>query len=192
MESLNTIAAESRAVSEGPLKLNVLLVFEDLTTGLRAKEAFDQTMLGLAVDTDVHINAWRFELLREPPLHQQAVNEAAEAEIVFVSAHGAEELPMTVRLWFEQWLAVKREEPRALVVLLDAEAVDTPAAKQLRETLDSATQLSGVDVFQHFGNLQPAPASEDRQHRAGMRSTALGEVRPRVQPPSYRDWGINE
>ena len=62
------------------------MVYEDVATGLRAKEALDQTMLRLAVDTDVHVNAWRFALLREPALHQQAVNEAADAEIVFVSA----------------------------------------------------------------------------------------------------------
>ena len=102
------------------------MVYEDVATGLRAKEALDQTMLRLTVDTDVHVNAWRFDLLCEPALHQQAVNEAAAAEIVFVSAHGREELPAAVRLWFHDWLARRGGEPCALAVSLDAEARETP------------------------------------------------------------------
>ena len=128
MQQLGTTGDIGNALGEGPLKLDVPVVYEDVGTGLRAKQALDQTILRLAVDTDVHVNMWRFEFLGEPALHQQAVNEAAAAEIVFVSAHGGEELPATVHLWLQHWLALKGGEPCALAGRNDDDTVGRRSA----------------------------------------------------------------
>src|SRR5689334_25075739 len=99
---LARVTANGSEVHGGRLKLNVLMVYEDLGTGVRARQTLDETLHRLAVDTDVHVKMWKFDLLREPSLHQQAVDEATEARVVFVSAHGREELPATVWSWFQQ------------------------------------------------------------------------------------------
>jgi hypothetical protein len=191
---LGTGAGIRNVVGKGSLKLDVLLVYEDAGTGLRAKQALDQTMLRLAVDTDVHVNAWRFELLREPALHQQAVNEAAEAEIVFFSAHGSEELPATVSLWFQHWLARRGGEPCALVVSLDTRERETPTANQMVVELSGMARRAGVDVFLHLeeAQVERVPALEEVQRRAELRTALLGEILRQAERHSYRDCGINE
>ena len=191
MQQPGTVAGSGNVVGEGSLKVNALLVYEDVATGLRAKRALDQAMLRMAVDTDVHVNAWRFDLLREPALHQQAVEEAAEAEIVFFSAHGCEELPATVSLWFQQWFACRGGvEPRALVVSLDLVERETPAANQMLRELRQMARLAGVDVFLHLEEAQTEsePALGDVWHRTELLEEALRQA----ERHSYRNCGINE
>ena len=110
-----------------PLSLDVLMVYEDLGTGLRARQVLDGTVERLAADADVHVKLWRFDLLGEPSLCHQAVRDAAQADLVFVSAHGHSELPATVSLCLQRWLAHIDGKPCALVVSFDADAGDTPA-----------------------------------------------------------------
>ncbi|HWW01551.1 MAG TPA: hypothetical protein VNZ64_17770 [Candidatus Acidoferrum sp.] len=194
MQWSGTVADVGNAVREGPLKLAVLLVYEDFETGLRAREAIDQTVQRLAADADLHVNLWKFELLHEPALYQQAVNEAVEADIVFIAARGHQELPDAVRLWVRQWLALKGGEPCALVRSLDANAANTPTAIKMLESLRTAGRRAGVDVFQHLGNVRTGweSAVRDLQHRAEMRTILLDEVLHQVERQPYRHWGINE
>ena len=42
-------------MDNGALSLNMLVLYEDFGTGLRAKQTFDRTVQGLAFDADVHI-----------------------------------------------------------------------------------------------------------------------------------------
>ena len=101
-------------VSERLLRLDVLVVYEDFGTGLRARRALDQTAQQLTVEADLQVNMWSFGLLRAPALYEQAANEAAEADIVFVSAHGPDELPASLKLWVQRWLARKGGGPCAM------------------------------------------------------------------------------
>jgi hypothetical protein len=93
-------------------------------------------------------------LLREPVLYEQAANEAAEADIVFISAHGQDEPPVSLKLWVEQWLARDGGGPRALAVSLDADAGDSPSLIQMLRELGTAGRLASMDVFLHFGESQ--------------------------------------
>ena len=149
------------------------MVYEDLETGVRARQALDEALHRLAADADVHVRMWRFDLLGEPVSQQQAVNEASEGRIVFVSAHGSEEPPAGVRSWFEQWLSSKSDEPCALVVSTDTAAANTPAANQMTETLGTAARLAGVAVFLHFGEAQNGIGAKSR--RLNAHTTRTGE-----------------
>jgi hypothetical protein len=67
-----TVADARNEVSEGPLKLDVMVVYEDFGTGLRARRALHQTAQQLAVEADLHVNLWNFGLLGEPLLDADA------------------------------------------------------------------------------------------------------------------------
>lgn len=194
MKDLYTRAEDRYAAGEGPLRLEALVVYEDLATGLRARQTLDRTVRELAADADVLVNLWRFDLLSEPGLRQRAAKEAADADIVFVSAHGRGALPATVNLWFREWFASKGGEPCALAVSLDANAKDTPSAIQMMEALDAAVRRAGVDLFLHVGEARSEleAGSKNLPRPAETPPLLIDEIVPPAERHARRGWGINE
>ncbi len=191
-----TVADVGNAANAGPLKLDVLVAYEDFGAGLRVRQALDQTVQGLAVEADLHVNLWKFDLLREPAVYQQALNEAGGADIVFVSAHGRDPLPLSVRSWLQQWLEHKRCEPCALVVSLDADAGNTPIGMEMLKALRVAARPAGVDVFLHLAegkaHTEWESVREDLKRREVTTTTLLDEILHQVERKPNRHWGINE
>jgi acetylornithine deacetylase/succinyl-diaminopimelate desuccinylase-like protein len=177
--------------------VDVLLVYEDFSTGLRARQAFEKVARQLKLDADFKVNLWKFDLLREPALLERAATEAAQADIVFLSAHGQDELPEAAHTWFDQWFERRDGKPCALVVLLDTLAGNTAKAHQAWEPLRAAALASGLDVFLHAAEeLQTVRQSALDQTRPHPESRAalmdLDESLQRAEPQPYRHWGINE
>jgi hypothetical protein len=176
-------------------RLNVLLIYEDLSTGLRARWAFEQTARQLEGEADFYVDLWKFDLLCEPALLQRAANDAAKADIVFLSAHGQGELPGTVNVWLKQWLERRGGEPCALAVLLDEGAGDNAAADQALQALQAMALAGGVQVFLNAGEaLQTrwqSALDEVQRHPEAVTMMPAGMHRE-FEVHSYRDWGINE
>lgn len=174
--------------------MEVLLVYEDLSTGLRAREAFEHVVGQLEMEADFDLKLWRFELLREPALLERAVSDGAEADIVFLAAHDGE-LPPVVKLWFNRWLERKDGERWALAVSLDPDADDTLAAGRMLGPLGAALSLASVDVFLHRGHAPPMGSDTGtdgtpQQTRTG--TAAQAESLHDSEDYPSRDWGINE
>ena len=180
---------------EGGQHLAVLLVYEDLSTGLRARHAFEGVVRQLELEADFDLKVWKFALLGEPALLEQAAKEAEEADIVFLAAHGDAELPVAIKLWLARWLAHKGREPCALAVSLDPSAGDAPAAGRMVESLRAAVQPAGVEMFLHRGEaprVEPEITIEGVRLRAEAQTAVLEEMLRRLDLSSYREWGINE
>jgi hypothetical protein len=194
MKCLDTDAENPEAVGAGALRLDALVVYEDFATGLRAKHALDHAVQLLESAADVQVNLWRFDLLGEPGLRQRAAQEAAGADLVFLSAHGQSGLPRTVNQWFQDCFARRGSEPCALAVSLDAGAKDTPSVSRLLEVLGAAARLAGVDMFVQFGEPQEEleSAIEGIRQCAETTTMILEEFLHRAGGHSFRDWGINE
>jgi len=171
------------------------LMYEDLSTGLRARRLLDGVVTSLNLEVDFQANLWRFDLLGEPALLELAADEAAKADIVFVSAHGQHDLPAAIHLWFKQWLARKGSEPCALAVVLDPSTNDAPARNRMLEALGAVGGPAGVEVFVHAGVAPEShweSAVQDIHWRAETRTAVLEEMLHRAELSSYREWGINE
>jgi hypothetical protein len=100
--------------------LDVMLLYEDLNTALRAKYSLDRLSKQLS-EGRFCARLWRLDLLSEPLLLEQAAIEAAAANVIILSLHGRNELRVEVRDWFTRWLAHKADRPYALAALLDPE-----------------------------------------------------------------------
>jgi len=133
------------------LTLEVMLVHEDLSAGRRGKEVLDQVALNLEPKADFLVNPWNFEMLRNPALQSQAVQDAAHANIVVLSVHGRAKLPATVRAWLEVWLDRRGDSPCALVVSLDPSDRESSLANPIIKYVNALAWQAGVEVFPHFG-----------------------------------------
>jgi len=76
----------------------VLLLYQDFSTGVRARQALDQVVRQFDLGADFKVVLWRFDLLREPEVRERAATEAATADIVFLSAHSLAEIPWTAEI----------------------------------------------------------------------------------------------
>ena len=192
--SARAIFDESEAaIGEGRQWLSVLLIYEDFSTGLRAKLLCDQVVNSLKLEVDFRVSLWRFDILREPALLERATDEAAKADIVFLSAHGPSDLPTAINLWFNQWLERRRDEPCALVVPLDVNAQDSAVAAQVIGWLQAAAGPKGVTVFPHFGEPPPSEGDltiEAIHRRAHTKTATLDDIQR--WPGSNSHFGINE
>jgi hypothetical protein len=195
MNALKTGNRGEAPAREARPGLDVLLMYEDLSTGLRARRLLDGVVTSLNLEVDFQANLWRFDLLGEPALLELAADEAAKADIVFVSAHGQHDLPAAIHLWFKQWLARKGSEPCALAVVLDPSTNDAPARNRMLEALGAVGGPAGVEVFVHAGVAPEShweSAVQDIHWRAETRTAVLEEMLHRAELSSYREWGINE
>jgi hypothetical protein len=175
--------------------VEVLLVYEDLSTGLRAREAFERVARQLELEADFEVELWKFDLLREPALLELAANDAATADIVFLSAHGQGELPGTVHLWLGHWLERRVGAPCALVILTDTLAGAPATANQRLEGFCARAMAAGVDVFLHAAEESPTerqPVPDQIHPHAETRIALTDELLHSVELHPYRHWGINE
>jgi hypothetical protein len=191
MKSLEGFAKCGDAGGGGDLNLKALVVYEDLETGLRARQSLERTLQRLEASLDIQIDLWRFDLFDRPAFLKHATEQ--NADIVVFSTHGQAQLPATVDLWLREWFVRQGDEPRALAVLLDDQAMDLPGASKMVEVLSAAARRAGVDVFLPAApERQWEPAIHNIHHRANTRTLLLDEVLHRLDRPPSRDWGINE
>jgi len=92
-----------------------VIAYETLAAAIQAKEMSER----VARQMQSEIDAWPFELLDVRWLRQRAIAAAAEADMIIVAAHGAQELPASVKNWIESGLRRKNPSPVALVALVD-------------------------------------------------------------------------
>jgi hypothetical protein len=195
MSPLDIDKDRETAVGEARARLHVLLAYEDFSTGLRARQAFEPVARQIEVDADFNVTLWNFDLLREPVLIERAATEAAKADIVFLSAHGQGELPGAVDSWLKQWFERRGAEPCALVVLLDTEAGDTEAPNRTWEALRATALAAGLDVFRPAPEAlqtERAPAVDEITRPLETRTALPAHLLRSVELSPYWDWGINE
>jgi hypothetical protein len=188
-----TLDKGEAAGGEAQLTLEAMLIYEDLSTGLRAKDVIECAARRLPRAPNVNLAVWRFDVLREASLRKSALNEASMAVIVLVSAHGCRDLPKVVAVWLKQWLKRTSDESRALIVSLDDSSRDSASADQMISWLEKEAGARDVAVFAHFGGTprcEVGVAVDEIPGPAHTRTAVLADIRR--WPEQRSAWGINE
>jgi len=131
--------------------LEVLIVHEDLATGVRARQALDNLEKQIEIDTKFLMSLCRFGMLEDPELAETALEQARRADIVFLSLHGNRDVPPVVRDWLLCWLETRDFKPCALVVSLDAINQELLKNNSTLNFLRLITAPLEVDLFLHLG-----------------------------------------
>jgi hypothetical protein len=193
MNSSNCIPAGQEGPEPDFLAVDVLLIYEDLGTGLRARHAFEGAVNRIDMPADFKVDLWRFDLLSDSALWEPTLSQAAKAGVIVVSAHGRTGLPASVEQWLNQWMDRKSERPCALVLSLDQEMEASPSADRILAFLQGRARQAGIEMFAHFGQV-PEPEGELTldclQRRAHARTAILDDILRRPSAPSH--WDLNQ
>jgi len=135
---------------EVPLTLDAVLLYENLSAGLRGKEVLDCAVRLFPRVPHFNLAIWRFDVLRTVIEHELALHKASVADIVVLSAHGGKALPKIVKLWLKQWFGRKSDEPCALMVSFSEDSRHSASAAQIVSSLQAESKARDVAVFPRF------------------------------------------
>lgn len=132
----------------------VVIVYEDFSTGLRAKQLFDQIFQRIE-SSRYHLNMWKFSVLHLNALRTQAIHDAASAAILCVAAQGNGDLPPSIYDWAHQWSHSSGPHPYALVALLERvqelDGTDNAYVRCLRQMAQKKEADFFFTQIQHVG-----------------------------------------
>jgi hypothetical protein len=134
--------------------IQVVIAFEDLAAGKRAKQVYDYLTHRLT-DFEFDHEVWKFSALECPRLMETAGHQAVAADIIMLSLHGHREIPKPVKDWIETWLG-QNGNPMALVVLFDRDNQNFQEMSKTRLYLEDVARRGKLDLF-----MQPQKAVEE-------------------------------
>jgi hypothetical protein len=152
----------------------VLVVHQDSATALRAREALIKLQNQLETKICLRISLCRFGMLEDAEMAEPVLQQAKQADIVFLSMHGDRELPDAVRKWLVRWLETRDFKPCALVVSLDSGTRDSLKSNSTWNFLCGITAPFEVDLFYAFGRATVhGQAPNAFRHGAGRENFTL-------------------
>lgn len=191
-----------RTMSDGfqsddtPAQADVMLVYEDMSTGFRAFQCFeclDQMLNGRKINTDLHWTLWKLGLFNTPEFYDQVVLAAVRAEVIVMSLHGDRSLESAIESWLTAWVNQRGDKECALGVLFDDDKREMDSVGDTLLRLQQATRQSAVELFSGF--MSSRVVEEDSRRKQSPRSmTPLSFASYNVleESNSCRHWGINE
>lgn len=100
-----------------PTLFNVVVMYEDVQTGRRAKKGLDYVAEELGNDLEFRRSMWRLDALQEPTLNAMAMPALAEADLLIISLRGDSQLPSKIRALIDKRLAQTTNHDCAVVAL---------------------------------------------------------------------------
>ena len=170
---------------------DVVIAYEDFETGKHAKRTYDFLTEHLHHECTFTNQMWKFDVLAMPNLRQMAAQDAAQADIIIISCHGATALPAEVKAWIELWIN-EDSHPVALVALFDENLTDTPETQTMRSYLEQVAQRGMMEFFaQPSGNSTAPQSSGNTQIPAPMNVNLLRNLTGPARQTTFARWGIN-
>ena len=171
----------------------VLIIYEEVTTGQRAMRMMRDLLRESGAHSDFEPSLWKLDLLVVPKFRELAAREAATADMVVVSAHDRDTLPVAIQTWAEAWPSRIPANRGALVALLELTEDQTEARPETVLFLRKVAEQAGMDFFVQLFR-PPARGTEltveQIAQRAGTVSSVLDDILHHPAPAPR--WGINE
>jgi hypothetical protein len=167
-----------------------VIAYENVSVAKIAKEKWDYLVHTLKDGVDFELRLWKFDILQIPEWRDAAINDATQAQLVFVATRGAGDLPPEVKEWIEEWLVLKGRVPhttRLLSAVFDPSS-NGPGASLFHSSL-TCNRRPGGDRW-----ISLPPARPLKTSRAPLDSTPQpqprlrGEIRAQdaITPQSRR------
>jgi hypothetical protein len=127
--------------------LNVLVVYDNLVSGIKAKDLCDRLAQHFKTSCPLRLSFWSLFALRLPTLAGAAAEEAAQTDLLIVAVDGDAALSPPVKSWISRSTRGLRSHAGALVAqfhgIVRMNQETAPAYECLKHIADDA----GVDFF---------------------------------------------
>jgi hypothetical protein len=126
----------------------VLLLYDDLDSGVYATEFFDRIAKMLHDDISMNFHIWNFESIHLTMLYKSIYESALNADIIAFAVQENHPIPAWISEWSQSWLELKQPGSCALLGILVNENWSSvypehPDLKPIRQLARS----SGMDFF---------------------------------------------
>ena len=124
----------------------MVILYEDLATGLRARKVCGFLAEALGVSGPLGPGLWRWDVLQEDPaLQRRVAREVARADLLMLSVH--RHLPVLLaETLLDAWLAAKARRASRSVALVDG----TGARGSVAACLCELAWRRGLDCLEHL------------------------------------------
>jgi hypothetical protein len=129
-----------------PTRFNVVIMYEDFGTGMRAKKGLDYVAEELGNNLEFRHSMWRLDILQDPKLNVLAAPALAEADLLIISLRGEGQLPAKIRALIAERLAQTVNHECALVALFEGAATATRSS--VYACLANLARQHGLDFFE--------------------------------------------
>ena len=193
---LKTILSADEATTVAPesqFALNVVTVFQDAPARQWAMQVYSKVSR-LVGDDCIWSTWWEIRRLAVPAILSEAVQAAAEADVVVVSLQAADELPLELCAWMEAWLPRRQLDEGALVALIDIHEGSGAHASRTRDYLRAVARAGHLDFLPHEQRL-PLAANDSLAEHAPKQANFTAEALHDILDDGdggYRHWGLNE
>jgi hypothetical protein len=130
-------------------KFNVVIIYEDIAAGKRAKHFYDRVIRELVDECDFSLELWNFQVLAVPEIGNSAAKAAAQADFVIVSMYRKAQLSGQTRDWIERWSGLISDSKSALVALLDQPGMKRGTAASTLDYLRKVADRKGISFYTH-------------------------------------------
>ena len=112
--------------------MKALIIYDDFAGAVRASAALHHATLIANVNADWDLRPWRTDVLRVPSAADEALKEAADADLIVFAGSRAYSLPAWLKEWLKRWVMRRQFEDVALAMIRGAGTLAVPAVAQLR------------------------------------------------------------
>ena len=146
---LNRIAPAEPAAGapdESEPALSVVTVYQDPLTRYWATELWER--VGQLIHCgEVCRKSWKISDLRQAAIFPDAVQAAAEADVLVISVRDAEELPAFLYVWIDGWMPRRAGRAGALVALIGMPAQPDKQCDHASQYLKAVARRTGLDFL---------------------------------------------
>jgi len=129
--------------------LKVVIIYEDVRTGTRAKLFYDKLIRELKNECVFSLQLWSFQVLAIPKIRESAADSITQADFVILSLDGKAGLPARMRQWIETWSRQIFDRGPALIALVDKSMVRDGQNALTLAYLRGVAQTNRVAFFGH-------------------------------------------
>lgn len=163
MQATNATFSEEIYSSTPQSHLEVSLLYEDLSAGLRARQFLYAVLDDCQMQVEFSLALWNIALFHLPEIQEQALTDACKANLVLLSLRGDRHLGAEIEDWLNQWISKRGEEECALAVLIGSDMQRLDSIGQTILWLQHITRPTQVRLFVGF---LPATITEQFPHVA--------------------------
>ena len=171
---------------------DVVVAYEDAATRHRALHLHDRLARQLSDDFDFQCAWWNFDHIADSSLREQAVDDAAAANMIVLSLHAGHQFPAAAETWMEEW-AQRPEHNKCALVTLFAETHEPRAAAPIFTRLKQIARQAHMDFFTNLtdatGAVPGLKLNPIASRANAVTSTLHGILQQQFPMPR---WGINE